>query len=335
MLVRGYIEVDDATFISRAESSCGRALSLNPNLDVVHTALGDLYRSTGRHADAEASYQKALAIDPSSVEALTGLGDTYSLLKQPVEAEASLRKAIDAHPGDASAYNNLGTFLYRSGRYAEAAEQFEYVVGFEPRNMNGYSNLASAYLLTGDFSAAAPVYEKAISIEPTKGTYSNLALMHYYLGDLDAAIDNLTQAIHLQPNDYLAHSTLGDALWVAGRQTDARQEFRTAEKLALAAQVVNPNDPLMMMDLAWIQAMLDKQNEARKLIDKAVAMAPDDPYTHFYDALIHLRGGDKKRALAALKIAVDRGYSRKMMAAEPHLTALRDDPEFRSVIDRD
>jgi tetratricopeptide (TPR) repeat protein/TolB-like protein/DNA-binding winged helix-turn-helix (wHTH) protein len=333
VLVRGYIEVDDAAFMSRAEASCGRALSLNPNLDVVHTALGDLYRSTGRHSDAEASYLKALAIDPTSVEALTGLGDTYSLLQQPAKAEASLRTAIDAHPGDASAYNNLGTFLYRTGRYAEAAEQFEYVVALEPKDMNGYSNLASAYLLMGDFSAAAPVYQKAISIEPTKDTYSNLALMHYYLGEFDAAIDNLAQAIRLQPNDYLAHSTMGDALYVAGRRADAEQEFRKAEALALAAREVNPNDPLTMMDLAWIQAMLDKQDDARRLIEKAVTMAPDDPYTHFYSALIHLRAGHRQEALQALRDAVDKGYSRKMMAVEPQLAALREDPDFAGIVE--
>ncbi|MGB5448736.1 MAG: winged helix-turn-helix domain-containing protein, partial [Woeseiaceae bacterium] len=78
MYVKGYGEMDDASFISQAKSACSSALALNPNLDIVHTALGDLYRSTGQWSEAEAAYQKALSIDPSNVESLTGLGTIYA-----------------------------------------------------------------------------------------------------------------------------------------------------------------------------------------------------------------------------------------------------------------
>ena len=330
--VEGYEEVDDASFIALAETACATALALNPNLHIVHRALGDLYLSTGQHVDAEASYQKALAIDPSNVAALTGLGDTYLRLNRPDEAEASLRKAVDVHPGDFSAYLTLGQFLYHSGRYPEAAAQFQYVVALEPLNMHGYDRLASAYLLMGDFAAAAPAFQKAIDIEPTKNAYSNLGLMHYYLGDLDAAIDSHTHAVQLQPNDYLARSNLGDALWVAGRRTEALQEFATAEAMALSAFQVNPNDPFTMMDLAWIQAMLDKPGEARQLIDKARILAPDNPYSHYYDALVYLKAGNEDAALAALQIAADKGYSREMLAAEPHLASIKMDPRFSAIV---
>ncbi len=335
VLVLGYIEEDDASFISRAESACATALALNFNLDIVHTALGDLYRSTGRYSDAEAAYREALAIDPSSVAALTGLGETFSLLNHPDEAEGSLRRAIDAHPGDAFAYNSLGTFLFRAGRFAEAAEQYEYVVALEPRNMNAYTALASAHLAMGDFLAAAPAYQKALDIEPTKDAYTNIGLMHYYLGEFDAAIDRLASAVQLQPNDYLAHATLGDALWFGGRKTAALQEFAVAELLASSAFDVNPNDPLTMMDLAWIRAMLDERDDARRLIDMAQRMAPDDPYAYFYDALINLKAGNRSDALAALQTAVDKGFSRKLLAAEPHLASLREDPQFITLVDND
>lgn len=330
--VGGYTVVDDASYITRAESECATALELNPNLDIVHTALGDLYQSTGRHADAETAYERALQIDPSNVAALTGLGETYVRLKRSDKAEASLRKAVDIHPGDASAFNRLGTFLYRSGRYDEAASQYLYVVALQPEDMNGYTNLASTYMLMGDFAAATPAFEKAIEIEPTTTAYSNLGLMRYYLGDFNAAIDSHAKAVELQPNDYLARSNLGDALWVAGREADALQEFARAEALALGAFEVNPNNPFTMMDLAWIQAMLGKPEEARKLMDKALTLAPDDPYTHYYDALVYLKAGDKNAALTALEIAVGKGYSALMLAAEPHLKPLRDDPRFSILI---
>lgn len=330
--VRGYAEVDDASFITSAESSCGTALALNPNLDIVHAALGDLYRSTGQWKDAETAYQKALQIDPSGVASLTGLGEIYARQKRFDEAEASLRKAVDIHPGDYRAYNRLGTFLFQSGRFPEAVEQYQYVVALEPDDMNGIANLGSAYMLIGDFAAGAAAYQRAIDIEPTKTAYSNLGMMHYYSGNLDAAVDSLTKAVELQPNDHLARSNLGDALWNAGREDEARQEFKKAESMAESALRVNPNDPFSMMDLAWIFAMLDKHDDARALIDKARGLAPDDPYTHYIDALVFLRAGDKDAALAALEIAADKGYSRKLLAAEPHLTHLRGDTRFSTIV---
>ena len=106
----GYGEMDDASYIERAESSCATALAMNPNLDVVHTSLGDLYRATGRYGDAETAYLTTLANDPISVDALRGLGIAYQHLKRPLEAERILRRATDAHPGDAAAFNSLGVF---------------------------------------------------------------------------------------------------------------------------------------------------------------------------------------------------------------------------------
>jgi tetratricopeptide (TPR) repeat protein/TolB-like protein/DNA-binding winged helix-turn-helix (wHTH) protein len=332
VLIKGYTEVDDASFISRAEASCARALALNPNLDVVHTSLGDLYQSTGRYADAQAAYETALAHDPANVDALTGLGETFQHLNRMNDAEASLRAAVDIHPGDATANGRLGIFYYQTGRFREAATQFEYQVALEPNNMRGLSNLASSYMLQGDFARAEPVYKKALEIEPTQNAYSNIGLLYYYLGDFDTAIDSHNHAVELGPNDYLAHSNLGDTLWVAGRKDEAIEEFEKARKLALAKFNVNPSDPFTMMDLAWIETGLGEQGAARELIDKALQLAPDDPYVYYINGLILNRSGDTIAALAAFRTAVERGYSKKLLAGDPNLSSLQRDSRFIEIL---
>jgi len=332
--VDGYPETFDSSYIYNAEASCSNALELNPNLDVVHTALGDLYRATGRYGDAESTYLEALNIDPNSVASLTGLGNIYMLQQKPDEAEARFRQAIGLHPGDWFAYNALGMFLFRSGRYAAAVEQYEYVVALDDTNMVGYTNLGTAYMMAGDFVAALPVLQKANVIEPRQFTYSTLGLLYYYMGRLDQAIDSHRKAIELSPNDHLARMNLGDALWIAGNADEASQVFSTAEELATSALRVNPNDPGYLMDLAWISAMLGKNEDARTLIDKARSQAPNDPYVHYIDGLILLRNGDAEAALSALEIAAKKGYSLQMMAAEPHLASLRDHPLFNAILER-
>jgi len=331
--VDGYTEVDDATYIERAESSCARALALNPNLDIVHTALGDLYVSTGRHDDAEAAYQNALANDPSNSTALSGLGVAYQRLKRPEDAEASLRKAVDIHPGDALAYNGLGWFLFQTGQYADAAAQFEYAVALRPENMTFIANLASAYMLQGNFPSAALMFERALEINPTKSAYSNVGLMHFYLGDLDAAIENHASAVELQANDHIARMNLGDALWAAGRNEEARREFEKADELATGALQVNPNNPLTLMDQAWIKTNLDEPGIARELIDRAIEMVPDDPYVHYINGLMLNRAGDTEAASVALRTAVELGYSTALLGGDPNLENLRRDSNFSEIIE--
>lgn len=332
--VYAYQEVYDPAYINRAKTACTNALALNPNLDVVHTALGDLYFETGQYGEAQIAYKQALDIVPNSVAALTGLGDTYVRQQNPEAAEASYRQAVGLHPGDWSAYNGLGAFFYRTGRYDNAIKEFQRVVDLDPNNSTGYLNLGSSHMLAGNFESAVPALEKSIELEPHADTYSNLGLLHYYLGNLEQAVESHRHAIELAPNDYLKWSNLGDTLWISAKPDEARQAFETAEELAGGALKVNPNDPNIQMDLAWISAMLGKTGLARTYIDRAMNGAPDDPYVHYIDGLILLRNGDSESALAALETAADKGYSLQMMAAEPHLASIQENPRFRAIVDR-
>jgi tetratricopeptide (TPR) repeat protein/DNA-binding winged helix-turn-helix (wHTH) protein len=328
-----YVELypitDDASFIDLAESACAQALRLNPNLDVVHNALGKLYQATGKYPEAEAAYLAALELDPNSVASLTGLGDVYRLQLKPEQAEERFRQAIGLHPGDWSAYNSLGFFLYRSGRYSEAAKEFEYVVALDRDNTIGWGNLGAAYMLAGDFESALGTYLRALEIAPRETTYSNLGMMYYYLGRPADAIEALRQSVELAPNDHLAWSNLGDVLWIDGQRAEARAAFETAEALVTAALEVNPNDPAFIGDLAWITAMLDRPQEARALISQALAGAPDDPYAHYYSGLIRLRAGERNEALADFEAALERGYAVPLLANDPQLGQLRGDPRFQ------
>ncbi len=329
--VDGYPISDDPEYIDNAEASCAHAIELNPNLDVVHTALGELYSTTGRYGEAEAAYIEALKIDPNSVESLSGLGNIFMLQRRTDEAEARFRQAIGLHPGDWSAYNSLGFFLYSSGRYVEAAEQYEYVVALDDTNMVGFTNLGTAYMLAGDFVAAAPAFQRAIEIKPRQSTYSNLGLMYYYLGQLELAIDAHRLAVELAPSDHLAWSNLGDALWIDGRHEAAKEAFRTAEQLAKSALQVNPNDPGNLMDLAWITAMLDKNRQASKLIDRARTQAPDDPYVYYIEGLMLLRSEKTDAALSSFELAAEKGYAVEMLAADPQLGSLRGQARFKQI----
>ena len=332
LYVRSFGHTFETPLIDAAQAACTHALELNPNLDIVHDALGRLYIATGQLLDAEQSFKRAIEINPASSEAYTGLGKVYSAMNRPSEAEANLRQAIGLHPGDWSAYNELGNYLYRQGRYLEAAQQYQYVVGLNYTNSDAHSNLGTSYMMAGELTTALSAFEKALEIDERANTHTNLGLLHYYLGQLEASVQHHEMAVAIEPGDYLARSNLGDALWIAGDRDAAQDAYDTALVLASDVFAVNPNDPFTMMDLAWLHAMLGDAGEARELMARASALAPDDPYTHYYDGLVRYRSGDSDGAIAALGVAVDSGYPAALLAAEPHLESLRADNRFQQII---
>jgi len=328
----GYDVTRETTYIDQAERSCGAALERNSNLIVVHDALGELYLRTGRHADAAKSFLRALETNPNDVPALTGLGDAYQNQQRPAEAERSYRQAIGLQPGNWRTFNSLGNFLYANGRYTEAAESYREVVAGEPQNATGWANLATSLMLSGDFAEAARAFERAMQVQPSPRTLMNLGMMYYYLGETAKAETALRRAVQMAPQDYLAQSNLGDALASAGDASGAKQAFMEAERLARAQFAVNGRDPGMIIDLAWITAMLGRLDEAQRLITSALELAPKDPYVHFYDALIRLQRGEPDAALDRLETAVEMGYSRALIRAEPHLTELRNRERFAKLV---
>jgi tetratricopeptide (TPR) repeat protein/DNA-binding winged helix-turn-helix (wHTH) protein len=330
--VNGFREIHDTSMIDKAQNSCSKALQLNPNLDIVHTALGDLYLSIGQLGDAEQSFKRAIEIDPSSSESYMGLGEVYTGLNEHDEAEISFRQAIGLHPGDSAPYNRLGNFLYYQGRYDEAAEQYQYAIALDRSNSNAYSNLGTVYTHEGNFEAALIAFQQSIEINPKATAYTNLGMMHYYLGQFAESVANHRRAVELEPNDHLSRLNLGDALWNSGDRSGARDVYTTALQLAEAAFNVNPNDPFTIMDMAWIHAMLGDGSKARSLMGRARDLAPDDPYTHYYDGLVLAREGDIEGAIAALEVAVDLGYPVAFLAAEPHLEALRSHEDFAETL---
>jgi tetratricopeptide (TPR) repeat protein/DNA-binding winged helix-turn-helix (wHTH) protein len=328
----GYDLTDETKDIDEAERACGAALARNPNLAVVHDALGDLYRRTGDFNDAQSAYERALAINADDVPALTGLADTYAEQERLIEAEQSYRRAIGLQPGDWRTYNSLGRFLYRNGRYAEAADAYGKVVSVDAENETGWANLAAASMLAGDFPVATRAFERAGELQPTAATYSNLALLHYYLGDTERARVELEKAIEMEPRDYLLRSNLGDVLDASGDPARADEAFAEAKRLARELLAVNSRHSTANIDLAWIEAMLGNFGEAERLVALAREVSPRDPYVPYIDALVRTRMGDYDAALDSLETAIDMGYARALASAEPHFAALRRYPRFAALV---
>lgn len=327
-----YKLLSDPDLIVKAENACATALTLNPNLNVVHNALGELYWKTGQRKEAEDSYRRALATNPNDATALKGLAMVFSGQQRSDEAEEKFRQVIALQPGNWVSYNDLGSFLFQHGRYAEAAASYREVVALDANNVQGLSNLGTSLMLSGRFAEATPAFERAIELQPQAYAYANLGLLHYYMGHGEQAVGALEKATETTPKDHVVWMNLGDALTLAARPEEAHRAFVEAERLARARLDVNRTDPGPMIDLAWSKAMLGAVEEALNLINRAVTVDPGDPYVHYTHGLVLTRMGEPEKALLALKRAVDMGYPLAMLRSEPHLAGLRDTPRYEELV---
>lgn len=324
-------ETSDPTMIDSAESACAEALNYNPNLDVVHDALGDLYTRKGMLDEAEAAYVESLRLNPKNVASMLSLANVYRLQQRPDQAEGLLLNALGLQPGNWHAYAGLAHFYFRNGDYAQAVGLYESVLGIDEYNETGLMGLGGSLMLSGEFERAAAVFARAIDVQPDAITYNNLGLMHYYLGEYEAATEAIRKGLEIVSNDHLMWVSLGDILMAAGKRDDAIAAYRRAKELVDIELGINATAPGLLMDVAWIQAVLGNEGAARAAIGKAIDISPDDPYTSYIEALILVHYGDTTSALDSLERAVADGYSTTILKAEPLLASLRGHPRFEAL----
>lgn len=155
----------------------------------------ELLRNAGRNAEAMALYTERLAHDPTN----TALRYARALLAERLDdlalAEADLRDIIEREPTNAQALNALGyTLADRTDRYQEALQYIE----------------------------------RALAVEPDDGVIiDSLGWVHYRLGNLAKAEEYLRRALSLVDDPEVA-AHLGEVLWQAGKQEEARTVWQQA-----------------------------------------------------------------------------------------------------------
>jgi serine/threonine-protein kinase len=315
--------------IREAERACQEALARDDTAADVHTAMGHIYRGTGRLDSAVRSFERAIELDPKNSDAVRGLGQTFVAQGDVDAAEKTYRKAIELRPDHWLGHGWLGALYWQNARYAEAEAEFKKVVEITPTNSRGYANLGSVYSAMGRHDDAISMFRLALSIKPTYYVYANLGSTYYYLGRFDEAVKAMEKAVELNPDDYRGWANLGDArFWVSGPDA-ARVSYHRAIDLARRQLEVNPNDPTAWSYLASYEAKAGDEESAREHIERAGSLAPNDVQVLFKSALVFELLGERATAVRVLHRAAEGGLSSKLVEEDPFFDALRRDAGYR------
>jgi tetratricopeptide (TPR) repeat protein len=152
--------------------------------------------------------------------------------KRYTESRARLDGVIGQFPNDPDLLYDRAMSEEKLADWPAMETDLRRLMSIQPNNPNAYNALGYSLADRNErLPEAQKLVEKATALSPRDAfIMDSLGWVKYRQGDKDEAITLLRRAFQIQPNAEIgAH--LGEVLWVAGRQDEARQAWRDALKL--------------------------------------------------------------------------------------------------------
>ena len=212
-----------------------------------------------------------------------------------------------------------------------------------PGNPNHARWLAMVYMDLGDRQSAGYwlEYARAMAPEQTHTRYTQLLLAQYD-GGSEAILAAANELMKVWPNNENSLAILRDADLDAGRIDEAlsRYEEIYPQFFAKNDSDVNDFDYSAAIEVAHALNATGQNERARELLNKSLAAIESKPRlsyagTGVSDVEIYALLGDKDKALATLRQAIDEGWRsfwRRMLISNRNLASLHNEPEYQAIV---
>jgi serine/threonine-protein kinase len=329
-----------------AEAAFKRALELNPNNTTAYSGYGYLLRHIlGRPEEALAVHRKAIELDPLSAEIIGLLGSDLSALGRSDEALAWWNEALELDPS-LPIHAVVGDHYWMAlGQLDQAVSWYAKAIELDPGDPNLPAYLGWLFLDLGAPDEAERWFERTIALGAESLMVSFCSAMlplyrdQYDEAVLDAARKSLAQ---FPPNQTPRWLVRNHALR-AGRYSEARALYEN-----FLPELLEDDEPRIAsfwrytaaIDLALVLYKTGEQERADLLLERALQHIQTVPRLSFSghwvaDVQIYALQGKKKKALAALRQAIDQGWRTNWwyyLQRDPNLESLHGEPEFQAMV---
>lgn len=273
----------------QALSAAQNAVAALPDNADVLDALGGAQKAAGELNQAVTTYNKLAGLQPLSPTPHLRLADVHMAAKNPEAAAQSLRKALEIKPDLLAAQRGLAGLQVQGNKPGDAIAVAQAVQKQRPKEAIGYSLEADIHVSQKKLDAAVLALRSGLKQVP------NATELAVKLNALLAAGGKAGEAGQFAASWVKEHPK--DAVFIMhlGDQAIVRRDYAAAEKQYLAAMQIQPNQPLIYNNLAWVSGQLGRAN-AIELAEKAVSMAPGN--ASFIDTLAMLHSGKAQHAKA-------------------------------------
>lgn len=283
-----------------ARGAVQQALRRDPGNSRLRLIYSQFLAKGGDFKGAERELKRILEKEPGNHDARFALGTTWMEMEQYEKARQEFSKLTEVAKWQLQAYFSLGLIEAKRGRLGAALQWFD-KISSGPLEFDARVNTISALINLGRLDEA----RKRLS--SVRKRFPKEALRLYLLEaellsknkEYDAAFDLLSEGLEEMPGQVeLLYSRA-----LAAEQLD-RIDVLEADLRAVLEQ--NPNDANALNALGYTLADRgERLDEAKKYLDRAIELKPDDPAIMDSYGWLLYRLGDYEAALGYLRRAYD------------------------------
>lgn len=329
-----------------------KVLEKEPANPFIHLSLADYYRGIGDKEKAFNELKLAFKGADLSIDTKINILLSYYTITETVkslkdQAFELSKILVETHPSDAKSYSIYGDFLYRDGRLKDARDNFRSAISLDKSRYplwnqllvieselldfdamlkesdeakELFPNQPLIFLLNGIALIQTKEYEKAIEVlqEGKINVVENnslLAQFHANLGDAynylkkySESDSNYDKALELEPDNIYVLNNYSYYLSIRGEKLDR------AEIMSLRSNTLVPNNASYIDTYAWVLYKAKKYNEAKALLEKALANGGDKNSVileHYGDVLYQLN--EIEKAFQYWKTASENGKASDLL----------------------
>ena len=241
--------------------------------------MGVLLHQIGRPLEALPYAQRGVELSPQDFNAQRSFGIILLDSGRPMEATHFLKDATRLNPNDALALSYLGVCYERLERMDLALTAHRKAASISPDHVRILINYGMSLGRQGQFIDAEAVFRQVLQTVPNLGeALECLAGVQLSLKHHEESVATCKKAIELNPKSTIAYATLGEALMNLGRFDETIESMKEITSIQPSAAVYQ----------SWSNALVRSGHpeEGLAMIEKSLAMEPQNPTFHFNRSII-------------------------------------------------
>ncbi|MFQ5720523.1 MAG: tetratricopeptide repeat protein, partial [Acidobacteriota bacterium] len=231
---------------------------------------------------ARQMFARAIVIDDRYSRAYAGVADCCSILyayfdssdANLQEADTASRKAVEIDPTDAEAHASRGLALSLQSRYEDAEAEFTRAIELNPKLYEAHYFYGRALFSQGEHERAAAQFEEACKVNPEDYQAPiHLAQTYLKLGRRAYAAANLRKAVEAAKKHLSFNADDARALYLGAGGLVELGELELAKQWMARALEIDPDDALVLYNVACIHSQLGECDESLDCLERSVGSA--------------------------------------------------------------